>query len=73
MTALRPVRPGDTFTHRRDGTVFECRREIDDPAPAHACERMRVTHLATAGFPAFAPYTFGAEQEWFRQRGLVAA
>lgn len=68
---------GDTF-ERVTGTgrmrrIDRYRREPDDPSPAFECERIRITHISCSDAPGQAPYTFGTEPEWFRQRGLAAA
>lgn len=64
------VKVGDTFTHRAPhGVVNTFRREEDDPNPAFACERIRITHIACSWVANHQLYTFGAEPEWFRQRG----
>lgn len=65
---------GDTFElvrgTGRDRRVDTYRREPDDAAPRFECERIRITHLTCSHAPNMVPYTFGAEPEWFRQRGL---
>ncbi len=63
-----PIREGHIFQY--NGSNY--RREADDPNPAFECERIRVTYLS---HPDYGPldwktYTFGAEPEWFKQRGL---
>lgn len=69
------IREGDTFTRKvKDGrheVTHAYRREADDSSPMFPCERMRVTHLSTSNVPPFTPYTFGAEAEWWTQRGLA--
>lgn len=69
------IREGETFTRKvKDGrfeVIVAYRRETDDPAPAFECERMRVTHLSTSGERPFPPHTFGAEPQWWKERGLV--
>lgn len=69
------IREGDTFTRKvKDGRreyVLTYRRETDDPAPTFECELMRVTHLSTSGALPFPPHTFGAEPQWWKERGLV--
>lgn len=67
-----PIREGETFSYPVDGGRVVCRRESDDPAPAFACERMRVTVLEQPLVIGHRPYTFGAEPAWFRERGLAA-
>jgi hypothetical protein len=70
---LKKIKQGDEFTLKQsDGSVSEYRREKDDPEHVLQCERIRVTHLSHNMVPKFKPYTFGTEQEWFKQRGLVA-
>ncbi len=70
---MKKIKQGDEFTLKRsDGSVLEFRREKDEPEPVFQCERIRVTHLSHNMGPNFKPYTFGTEQEWFKQRGLVA-
>lgn len=69
---MKPIRVGDTFTTTAsDGWVYTFRREADDPAPVFECERMQVTQLGCTGTARFKPFTFGAEPEWFRRRGLA--
>ncbi|HEY6463384.1 MAG TPA: hypothetical protein VIY73_24625 [Polyangiaceae bacterium] len=69
----RVVHIGDTFELRRGRDVDTFRREPDDEAPMFECERMRVTHLTSSRRAAHDPYTFGAEPQWFAERGLVTA
>lgn len=72
-TAKRVINQGDEFEVKRDGVTNRFRRESDDSAPTFECERIRVTHLASAPYALSEPYTFGTEPEWFAQRGLVAS
>ena len=58
------------LTLQRGNRVDTYRREADNPSPVFACERIQVTHLTSNFVPNMRPYTFGAEPEWFRQRGL---
>lgn len=73
----RTVAVGDVFELAQGAgksrRVDRYRREVDDPAPIFECERIRITHLSCSDAPGQAPYTFGTEPEWFRQRGLSAA
>lgn len=70
----RVIRQGDTFEVTSGGRVDKFRREPDDSAPIFESTRILVTHLECSMDPNVAakPYTFGTEQEWFRQRGLEA-
>lgn len=71
---MKPVAVGDEFSWKAGGVVNTFRREADDPAPQFECERIRVTHLRSSMIPqGFPSYTFGAEPEWFAQRGLQLA
>jgi hypothetical protein len=69
---LRKIAVGDTFTCTYGDHINTFRREPDDESPIHSYERIRVTHLAHSLAPNMKPYTFGTEQEWFKQRGLEA-
>lgn len=69
----KTIEINDTFTLTNGHTVNTFRREPDDSSPVFECERIRVTHLSHSMNPNFKPYTFGAEPEWFNQRGLIAA
>lgn len=62
----------EIFTLTDGRTVNTFRRELDDQSPVFECERIRITHLSHSMAPDFKPYTFGAEPEWFNQRGLIA-
>lgn len=62
----------EEFSLVRGGRTDTYRRELDDPNPVFECERMRVTHLSCSMVVNFKSYTFPAEQEWFKQRKLIA-
>lgn len=66
------VRVGDVFTHNWMGQRSILRREPDDPNPTIRYEPFRVTALSNSDEPEMHPYTFNAEQAWFRERGLYA-
>lgn len=76
----KPIAPGDCFEWRtklhrdRSGSKHEkidyFRREADDPSPAYEYERMQVTHLGDNFKMREQPFTFPAEAQWFRSRGL---
>ena len=70
-----PIAIGDTFTLKRGTRVDTFRRDADDPAPMFECERIRLTHLSCSDATGWPPggVSFGADPEWFRQRGLVVA
>jgi hypothetical protein len=61
----KPIAVGDTFTAQ--GWTFT--RLADDPAPLHACDRIRL-HAHAIPSQKLAAQLFGTEPEWFRQRGL---
>jgi hypothetical protein len=61
----KPIAVGDTF--KAEGRTFT--RLADDPAPLHACERIRL-HCHAIPSQAIPAQLFGTEPEWFRQRGL---
>lgn len=61
---------GDTFTLTRNGAVDTFRREPNN-YDGFACEIVQITHLTHSMLPQMRQYTFGAEAEWFRQRGLT--
>jgi len=61
---------GEVFSITRGKRTDRYRRESDDKQPMFECEKIRITHLSCSTAVPFPPYTFGAEPEWFRQRGL---
>jgi hypothetical protein len=61
----KPIAIGDTFSAL--GRTFT--RLADDPAPLHACERIRL-YCHPIPLAAIPEQRFGTEPEWFRQRGL---
>ena len=60
-----PIKVGDVFTW--DSRTFT--RLPDDPSPRFECERIRL-HCHAEPSEAQPAQFFGAEPEWFRQRGL---
>lgn len=67
---MKPVAAGQTFTSARQGIVWTYRREQDQD---DANGPLRVTVLGCTADPHHADYAFSTEQEWFRQRGMVAS
>jgi hypothetical protein len=66
LRARGPIQVGDSFTW--DGNTFT--RLPDDDAPAFECERIQIRCDRSPMVVDHQPYTFGAEPEWFRQRGF---
>lgn len=66
------IKVGDTFTTKH-GNSFK--RLDDDKKPTFESERILLVHLSHPDYhpSKWEPYTFGTEQEWFKQRGLIAA
>lgn len=82
MLKTKAIKVGDTFEYQHPINPkykYVARREADDRKPPFECETMRVTILGVsskdrAGNPVFTaaiPYTFGAEPQWFKERGLI--
>ncbi len=68
----KPIAVGDCFEWKHNGRIVRGVRLPDNPAPTWPCERMRVRAFAEPAYK-LADQDFPAEQEWFHQRGLVAA
>jgi len=50
---------------------YDFERLPDDPNPEFECERIMVK-VTYPKYLKYKPSIFGTEQEWFKQRGLVA-
>jgi hypothetical protein len=67
---VRTIAVGDIFASARQGVVWTCRREPDQADPNGP---LRVTVLGCTADAHHSDYAFSTEQEWFRQRGMVAS
>ena len=68
---MKTIKQGDTFTTSYGSTFKRLEDNLD---PVFQSERIQLTHIGHPDYhdANWKPYTFGTEQEWFKQRGLVA-
>lgn len=66
------IKAGDKFTLAHGIYKYHYERLPDDPAPVFECERIRI-RVTYPNILKQEPTVFGAEPEWFAQRGLEAA